>query len=302
MEGSLVAYKVFTNASTLQASEVNENLMRQSVMVFSNAAARTAAITSPVEGMTTYLEDSNLLQTYNSSSWVTVANAGAASFNLVNFVYFTANGTFSKASYPWLRAMVVTCVGAGGGGGNGGAASNGGGWASSGAGGGGGGFSKKFITDIASLPSSITVTVGSGGAAGTAGGNGSTGGSTSFSTVIGNGGAGGAGMSQQNTSWSSSGGNGGTGSGSDITINGESGRNAAILPTLNYLAPGSGGASFYSTTQGLASPTVSGAINLGGSNGNLYGGGGSGSASTNSSGATFAGNGAQGVVILELYA
>jgi hypothetical protein len=69
MEGSLVAYKVFTNGSVLQASEINDNLMNQSVMVFSNAAARTAAITSPSEGMVSYLQDTDLLSVYESGSW-----------------------------------------------------------------------------------------------------------------------------------------------------------------------------------------------------------------------------------------
>ena len=65
-----MAFKVFTNGSVLQASEVNENLMRQSVSTFSNAAARTAAITSPSEGMLTYLEDVNRYDTWNSTAWV----------------------------------------------------------------------------------------------------------------------------------------------------------------------------------------------------------------------------------------
>jgi len=69
MEGSLVAYKVFTNGSVLQASEINDNLMRQSVMVFSNSAARTAAITVPLEGMLTWLEDVNRYEFYNGTSW-----------------------------------------------------------------------------------------------------------------------------------------------------------------------------------------------------------------------------------------
>ena len=64
-----MAFKVFTNGSVLQASEVNENLMRQSVSTFSNAAARTAAITSPSEGMLTYTEDNNLYATWNGSAW-----------------------------------------------------------------------------------------------------------------------------------------------------------------------------------------------------------------------------------------
>jgi hypothetical protein len=68
-----MAYKVFTNGSTLQASELNENLMQQSIAVFSNAAARTAAITSPVEGQMTYLEDTNGYSTWSGSAWVSSA-------------------------------------------------------------------------------------------------------------------------------------------------------------------------------------------------------------------------------------
>jgi hypothetical protein len=77
MEGSLVAYKVFTNGSTLQASELNENLMQQSIAVFSNAAARTAAITSPVEGQMTWLEDVNRYESYNGTSWIQLINPNA---------------------------------------------------------------------------------------------------------------------------------------------------------------------------------------------------------------------------------
>ena len=65
-----MAYKVFTNGSVLQASEVNDNLMQQAVATFSNAAARTAAITSPVEGQMTYLEDNDRYATWNGSAWV----------------------------------------------------------------------------------------------------------------------------------------------------------------------------------------------------------------------------------------
>jgi hypothetical protein len=69
MEGSLMAFKVFTNGSVLQASEVNDNLMRQAVSTFSNAAARTAAITAPSEGMLTYLEDVDRYDHWNGSAW-----------------------------------------------------------------------------------------------------------------------------------------------------------------------------------------------------------------------------------------
>jgi hypothetical protein len=71
MEGSLVAYKVFTNGSVLNASEVNENLMNQSVIVFADSTARLSAITSPIAGMVTYLVDKQALETFNGTSWIT---------------------------------------------------------------------------------------------------------------------------------------------------------------------------------------------------------------------------------------
>jgi hypothetical protein len=76
MEGSLVAYKVFTNGSVLNASEINENLMNQSVMVFSNSTARAAALTAPVEGMLTWLQDTNKYENYNGSAWVALGGSG----------------------------------------------------------------------------------------------------------------------------------------------------------------------------------------------------------------------------------
>lgn len=66
-----MAYKVFANGFALNASELNTYLMNQSVMVFANAAARTAAFT-PTEGMVTYLEDTNALDVYNGTAWVPV--------------------------------------------------------------------------------------------------------------------------------------------------------------------------------------------------------------------------------------
>jgi hypothetical protein len=96
MEGSLVAYKVFSNGSVLNASEINDNLMNQSVIVFSNSAARSAAIPSPIEGMTTYLEDTNNVWVWTGSAWTqlgappaltyitTVSGSSVASLSLNN--------------------------------------------------------------------------------------------------------------------------------------------------------------------------------------------------------------------------
>ena len=65
-----MAYKVFTNGSVLNASEINLNLMNQMVMVFSNSTARSAALTSPTAGMLTYLVDTNSFQYFNGTSFV----------------------------------------------------------------------------------------------------------------------------------------------------------------------------------------------------------------------------------------
>jgi hypothetical protein len=125
MEGSLVAYKVFTNGSTLQASELNENLMQQSTAVFSNAAARTAAITSPVEGQLTYLEDADRYDHWNGSSWsspfgltlvgkqvigtavtsITITNAFSADYD--NYKIIVTGGTASTSGVFTLKLGAV---------------------------------------------------------------------------------------------------------------------------------------------------------------------------------------------------
>jgi len=92
MEGSLVAYKVFTNGSVLNASEINENLMNQSVMVFSNSTARAAALTAPVEGMLTWLQDTNKYENYNGTAWVALGGG------VLQVVSTVKSDTFSMAS------------------------------------------------------------------------------------------------------------------------------------------------------------------------------------------------------------
>jgi len=61
--------KVFTPGEILTAANVNEFLMDQSVMSFSDSTARGSAIPSPIEGMTTYLEDKDTLSLYNATDW-----------------------------------------------------------------------------------------------------------------------------------------------------------------------------------------------------------------------------------------
>jgi len=68
---------VFTAGEVLEASEMN-TISDQTVMVFADAAARSAAIPSPTEGMLTFLEDVNALEVFNGASYEAIG--GAAGF------------------------------------------------------------------------------------------------------------------------------------------------------------------------------------------------------------------------------
>jgi hypothetical protein len=62
-------FKTFNTGDVLSASDVNGYLM-QGIWVFASAAARDAAVTSPQEGNSCYLKDTDVIQVYSGSSWV----------------------------------------------------------------------------------------------------------------------------------------------------------------------------------------------------------------------------------------
>jgi hypothetical protein len=71
-----MAYKEFQNGFPLPASDLNNYLMNQSVIVFANTTERAAALTSPLEGMLTYIEDISTYQYWTGSSWVQLVAPG----------------------------------------------------------------------------------------------------------------------------------------------------------------------------------------------------------------------------------
>jgi hypothetical protein len=73
-----MAYKVFTNGAQLPASDLNTYLMNQAVISFAGSSARASAITSPVEGQLTWLEDSNKYQYYTGSAWADLIPTASA--------------------------------------------------------------------------------------------------------------------------------------------------------------------------------------------------------------------------------
>ena len=64
-----LGFKDFTTGEVLTAADVDGYLM-QGVLVFADAAARDAAITSPQEGQCCYLKDTDAVQTYSGTAWV----------------------------------------------------------------------------------------------------------------------------------------------------------------------------------------------------------------------------------------
>jgi hypothetical protein len=233
-------------------------------------------------------------------------------------VYFTSSGTFTKATYPWLKAIRVKVV-AGGGGGGGcdycGVAD-----AAAAVGGGGGCYAESFITDIASLASSVTVTIGSGGAGGTGGTSGSPSGTTGTSGGDSEFGAGTA------YEVSAGGGNAGNRGLDGASFLGNDGVAARRVGTGDLVIGATATESSFSvgttdSTFAMANASAGGASMLGvggrggrrrnqdsaedGANGSVFGGGGGGGATTAQTTATNGANGgtaANGIVIVEMYA
>lgn len=67
----------FSTGDILTAAAANGYLASQVVMVFADAAARTTAITSPQEGMISYLKDTNSTEYYSGSAWVAIGGGAS---------------------------------------------------------------------------------------------------------------------------------------------------------------------------------------------------------------------------------
>jgi hypothetical protein len=215
-------------------------------------------------------------------------------------VYFTSSGTFVKADYPWLRAIRVRVVG--GGGGSGGVAACTATQVAIGGAGGGGGYAESFITDIAGLDASVTVTRGGGGSGGAAGDNNGTAGTNSSfgALVIGGGGAGGGGGAAGTPFATGAGhfpgepGNGGTGTG-DLVIPGGNGSYGFGANTNRLFASFGAGTAL----GGGIGRSVAGARFAAADNTTI---GGSGYGPGNADGVAIVGRGGvPGIVIVELY-
>jgi hypothetical protein len=224
-----------------------------------------------------------------------IVASGGTIFDSGSYRYhiFSSNGTFAISLGSGTTEFLAIA-----GGGSGGCPTTPGGQVAASGSGGGGAYAESFITDIAGLASSITVTRGAGGSGGAAGSTiGSTGGTSSFGTIVsasgGLGGASGVAATPPTFNFGAIGGTSGTG---DLVI---PGRGSEVV---SYLTTGG-----ISTANGGSSVLGTGAFvrtaGSGAGAGLLYGGGATGASNNPGSGVTFAGAaGGNGIVIVELYA
>jgi hypothetical protein len=99
--------KTFVSGEILTASDVNVQLMDQSVMVFDDDAARTIAIPTPSEGMVTYLSDTNRVEVYTGAAFVPVP-VGAGSILQVVSVNKTDVFTTTSTSFTPITDLEAT--------------------------------------------------------------------------------------------------------------------------------------------------------------------------------------------------
>jgi hypothetical protein len=97
-----LGFKTFTTGEVLTSADTNGYLM-QGVLVFADAAARDAAITSPQEGQFAYLKDTDVTTYYTSSAWANLDTTG-----MTNPMTTTADIIYSSSGSTPARLGIGT--------------------------------------------------------------------------------------------------------------------------------------------------------------------------------------------------
>jgi hypothetical protein len=95
-----LGYIEFATGDILTAATANGYLASQTVMVFADAAARTTAITSPQEGMFSYLKDTNSTEYYTGSAWTALGAGGSG--KVLQVVSATTSTKVSSSSSTYV--------------------------------------------------------------------------------------------------------------------------------------------------------------------------------------------------------
>jgi hypothetical protein len=116
-----LGFKTFTTGEVLTAGDTNGYLM-QGILVFASAAARDAAITSPQEGQTCYLKDTDTVLIYSGSAWSTLSSIGAwtnysptITAGSGSYTTASANGSYIRVGKLCVLRLygLITTVGTG---------------------------------------------------------------------------------------------------------------------------------------------------------------------------------------------
>lgn len=97
----------FSTGDVLSAAAANGYLASQTVMVFADAAARTTAITTPYEGMMSYLKDTNSVEYYSGSAWVAVSGGSSGGMTLLSTTTLSGASTTISLSGTYKNLQVV---------------------------------------------------------------------------------------------------------------------------------------------------------------------------------------------------
>jgi hypothetical protein len=251
---------------------------------FANAAARDAAIPSPVQGQMCSLNDDNKGYRYDGSAWILFSGAGDANFtNVATGTYTDAGISYKYKTYTGSGSVTFDKSGyadfliiSGGGGGSGGGGANGG-----------------YIERSIFVPAgTYTVTIGAGGASNVGGGQASSGTKTAINPFTTEGGVGANGSTGGSTLF-------GQGNAGTVGATGSSGGGGGSGGAAGAAASNVGGAGGAGTSSSLTGSAVirsggggGGAATTGGAGGS--GGGGVGSSGTSAPGAGSANTGGGG--------
>jgi hypothetical protein len=102
-----LGFKTFVTGDVLTAGDTNGYLM-QGVWVFADAAARTAAVTSPQEGNFSFLKDTNSTEYYNGAAWVGVGNNKLIQVVFGSTATQTSNATTTYADTTLTATITPT--------------------------------------------------------------------------------------------------------------------------------------------------------------------------------------------------
>ena len=100
--------KTFTAGDVLTASQVQGYLQDQAVMVFAGTAARSSAIATPSEGMVTYQKDTDAIEAYDGSNWVTRVSTSVPFATNAGSAAITGNGTITFAAGRFTQTPLIT--------------------------------------------------------------------------------------------------------------------------------------------------------------------------------------------------